>query len=166
MNNIVKGKLCRSTNAINIMEGITTCPVLAIPNNYGFDPPKEIVFPTDYKAHYKRRELNYMIDIAALHGATIRVLHIQKNKALNREQLNNKELLAAILDDSQHSFHELEDSKIHRGIGAFVKSRESNMIAFINRKHNILDNILSRPLVKEMGYHYKIPILALNDYGK
>lgn len=152
------------TNAINIMEGITSCPVLAIPEAYGFESPKEIVFPTDFRAHYKRRELNYLLAIASLHKASIRVLHIQKSKELNREQKENKELLAAILAESDHSFDTLADRRIHRGIGAYVKSRKSNMIAFINRKHNLLDNLLSRPLVKEMGYHYKIPILALNDY--
>lgn len=151
------------TNAINIMEGITSCPVLAIPEEYGFEAPREIVFPTDFKTHYKRKELNYLLDIAALHKAAIRVLHIQKSKSLSREQQENKELLSAILSGSDHSFHSLTDRKIHRGIEAFVKSRESNMIAFINRKHNLFDHILTRPLVKEMGYHYKIPILALND---
>ncbi len=151
------------TNAINIMEGITSCPVLAIPKSYGFEPPREIVFPTDFKSHYKRRELNYLLEIATLHNASIRVLHIVKSKELSSKQKGNKELLLAILEETDHSFHTLTDHKTHRGIGAFVKSRESNMIAFMNRKHTILDNILSRPLVKEMGYHYKIPILALND---
>ena len=152
------------TNAINIMEGITSCPVLAIPEEYGFEPPREIVFPTDFKAHYKRRELCYLLDIAKLHQAAIRVLHIKKKADINREQQSNKELLAGILENSDHSFHSLEDKKVHRGIGAFVNSRDSNMIAFINRKHNLLDHLLSRPLIKELGYHYKIPILALNDY--
>ena len=152
------------TNAINIMEGVTSCPVLAIPGEYGFEPPKDIVFPTDFKANFKRRELNYLLDMAALHAAAIRVLHIKKKTDLNRAQKGNKELLAAILENSDHSFHNLEDNKVHRGIGAFVNSRDSNMIAFINRKHNVLDNLLSRPLIKELGYHYKIPILALNDY--
>ena len=82
---------------------------------------------------------------------------------MSSKQKSNKELLLAILEETDHSFHTLTDHKTHRAIGAFVKSRESNMIAFMNRKHTILDNILSRPLVKEMGYHYKIPILALND---
>ena len=153
------------TNAINIMEGVTSCPVLTIPEEYGFKPPREIVFPTDFKAHYKRRELNYLLELATIHKASIRVLHVKRSKDLNREQLSNKQLLEDILESSDHSFHTLEDRKIHRGIGAFVTSRESNMIAFINRKHNILDNLLSRPLVKEMGYHYKIPILALNDHN-
>ena len=71
------------TNTINVMEGITECPVLAVPQDNRYEPPQEIVFPTDYKAAYKRRELNYMLEIARLHGAFIRVLHINKESKLN-----------------------------------------------------------------------------------
>ena len=152
------------TNTINIMEGVTECPVLAVPQDYRFVPPREIVFPTDYKATYKRRELNYMLEIAKLHQAFIRVLHIKKETRLNREQESNRELLTAILKGFDHSFHVLEDIKVHKGIGAFVESRESDMVAFINRKHTFLGKILSRPLVEELGYHYSIPLLALNDH--
>ena len=151
------------TNAINIMEGITTCPVLSVPLAYGNDPPREIVFPTDFKSQIDRKELNYLIWIANLHKAPIKVLHIQKGKSLSPTQKENKELLAEVLKETDCSFHSLSDHKVHRGIGVFVKSRESNMIVFMNRKHSILDNILSRPLVKELGYHYEIPMLALNQ---
>lgn len=152
------------TNTINIMEGITECPVLAVPEDYHYSPPRDIVFPTDYKAAYKRRELNYLLEIAKLHKAFIRVLHIKKESRLSRDQESNQELLMAILEGSDHSFHTLEDMKVHKGIGAFVESRESDMVAFINRKHTFFGKILSRPLAKELGYHYSIPLLALNDH--
>ncbi|MCX2720105.1 universal stress protein [Lentiprolixibacter aurantiacus] len=152
------------TNTINVMEGVTECPVLAVPQDYRYTQPREIVFPTDFKATYKRRELNYMLEIAKLHQAFIRVLHIKKESRLSREQESNRELLAAILEDSDHSFHTLEDIKVHKGIGAFVESRESDMVAFINRKHTFLGKILSKPLVNELGYHYNMPLLALNDH--
>ncbi|MEN8799187.1 MAG: universal stress protein [Flavobacteriaceae bacterium] len=151
------------TNAINLMEGITNCPVLTIPEDYGFQPPNEIVFPTDFKLDFKKKELQHLIEIARINNAAIRVLHIEKNKELSRQQRNKRELLKAILEGTPNSFHVLKDRHVHNGIGAFVSSRDSQMIAFINRKHNLFSSLLSRPLVKEIGYHYKIPILALND---
>lgn len=151
------------TNTVNVMEGVTDCPVLAIPQDYHFTPPREIVFPTDYKLAFRRRELNYLLDIARLHNASIHVLHIKKENQLSRQQENNMELLKEILKETVHSFHSLENMNVHKGIGAFVEARESEMIAFINRKHTFLGKILSRPLVQELGYHYSIPVLALND---
>lgn len=152
------------TNAINLMEGIRSCPVLAIPEEYGFEPPDEIVFPTDFKVSFKRKELHSMIEIAGLHKAAIRVLHIQRSKKMSTEQSSNRELLSDILGETSHSFHMVKESRIHKAIGEFVNSRNSRMIAFINRKHNVFNTLLSRPLVKEIGYHYKIPMLALNHH--
>lgn len=151
------------TNTVDAMEKVTECPVMAIPEDIRFTAPKEIVFPTDYKTNFKRRELNYMLEIALYHKAAIRVLHIEKEHKLSRDQKSNKALLESILEGTEHSFHTLKDLKVQSGISAFIESRESDMIAFINRKHNFFGSMLSRPLVKEMGYHSKIPVLTLHD---
>ncbi len=151
------------TNTVDVMEKVTECPVLAVPENVRFSTPKEIVFPTDYKTNFKRKEMDYLLEIARYHNATIRILHIAKESKLNRTQLNNKELLETILEGTDHHFHTLTDLKVQSGISAFINSRESDMIAFINKRHSFFGSILSKPLVKEMGYHSKIPVLTLND---
>jgi len=38
------------------------------------------------------------------------------------------------------------------------------MVAFMNRKHSFFSSILSKPLVKELGYHSKVPVLVLKDW--
>ena len=154
------------TNTVDIMEKVTEAPVLAIPENVRFEVPKEIVFPTDYKTVFKRKELNYLLEIAKYHKAFIRILHIEKESQLSSQQRNNKELLEAILENYDHSFHTLTDLKVQSGISAFIDSRESDMIAFINRKHSFFGSLLAKPLVKEMGYHSKIPVLTLHDISK
>lgn len=151
------------TNTVTIMEGITECPVLAIPAKFGFKPPKEIVFPTDYKSTFKRRELQYIIDIAQLHRGFIRILHVKKSKKLTEAQQENKDLLASIFTDVQHSFHELEDIPIRAGINTFIESRDSHMVAFIDHNRNFFSKIVSKPLVKELGYHSKVPVLVLRN---
>ncbi|NHF57727.1 universal stress protein [Flavobacteriaceae bacterium TP-CH-4] len=151
------------TNTVDAMEKVTECPVLAIPDNVRFAAPKEIVFPTDFKTSFKRRELNYLLEIAKHHHAAIRVLHIAEKSELNREQLSNRELLQSILEDVDYSFHTLTDLGVQTGISAFIDSRGSDMIAFVNRKHSFLGSLFSRPLVKEMGYYSKIPVLTLHD---
>ena len=143
------------TNTVDIMEKVTEAPVLAIPENVRFEVPKEIVFPTDYKTVFKRKD-----------KAFIRILHIEKESQLSSQQRNNKELLEAILENYDHSFHTLTDLKVQSGISAFIDSRESDMIAFINRKHSFFGSLLAKPLVKEMGYHSKIPVLTLHDISQ
>jgi nucleotide-binding universal stress UspA family protein len=151
------------SNAVNIMEKVRNCPVLAIPTQVVYQPPKEIVFPTGYKDHFKRRELLHMIEIAEITDASIRVLHIDEEEELSQAQKDNKELLAECLETVDFSFHRMHDVDITTAISCFVQARESDMIAFINRKHNFLDSIFNRPLVKELGYHAQVPVLAMHD---
>jgi nucleotide-binding universal stress UspA family protein len=153
------------TNAVGVMEKITQCPVIAVPGELSFVPPKEIVFPTDYNTPFRRKELGYMTDIAQLHGSAIRILHIEKETVLNKGQQNNMELLKDILEDIDFSFHTLRNINVSQGIQVFIESRESDMVAFLNRKHRFFNSILSNPLVKEIGYYSKIPILVLKDHS-
>lgn len=151
------------SNTVNAMEYIRECPVMAIPDGLQFTIPKEIVFPTNYKSAFSGMELNYLIEIAKMHNTSIRILHFTKKTVLDEEQETHKQLLDDIFKNVDHSFHTLTDKNIAQGITAFVESRNSNMIAFINKKHFLFHSIFSKPLVKEIGYDATVPILALNE---
>lgn len=152
------------SNTVLIMEKVRNCPILTIPENTIFIAPKEIVFPTSYRTHYKRRELQYLIEIAQISNAAIRVLHISKgDEALDESQQNNKGLLEEYFDGLTYSFHTLHSGDVQTALSCFVESRDSDMITFINKKHSFFGSIFSKPMVKELGYHSKVPVLALHD---
>lgn len=150
------------SNTVNAMEKITECPVLAVPQDKQFSIPREIVFPTNFKSTFKRRELVYLIEIAKMYEATVRVLYVSKKYELTESQENNKHLLGDIIEPIKHSFHNLTEKDVSDGITSFVESRNSDMIAFINHKHFFFSSVFSKPLVKEIGYKATIPILALH----
>ncbi|WP_394749368.1 universal stress protein [Spongiimicrobium salis] len=151
------------TNTVMAMEKITECPVLAIPEEYRFTSPQEIVFPTNYKTDFKRRELQHLLEIVDMYGATIHILHIEQKSSLTPSQKRKKKLLEDILGAYPYEHHRLEGIKVHQGIYMFLEIRKSDMIAFVNKKHLFFGSILSNPLVKEMGYEAKIPVFVLND---
>ena len=153
------------TNTVNVMEKITQCPVIAVPEDYRYSPPRVIVFPTNYKVGFKRRELNYLLEIARRHDSKIHVVYVEKRSHLNKTQQNNKQLLEDILEDYKYQNHVLTDVKVHAGILAFVDNWDCDMLAFINKKHWFFGSVLSNPLVKELGYDATVPILTLNDYS-
>ncbi len=153
------------TNTVNVMEQIRECPVIAVPNDYMFEIPREIVFPTDYKTPFKRKEIGDLIEIAKLHDARINVVHIDKDKdgKLSRKEEMNKELLQEILQGTDYEMHFLPADKISDAINKFIEENNCDMVAFLNRKHLFFGNILSNPLVKKIGFDPQVPILELND---
>ncbi|MFD2724681.1 universal stress protein [Hyunsoonleella rubra] len=151
------------TIAIDVMEKVRHCPVIVVPKTAKLELPKEIVFPTGYKTPLKRRELSYLVDLAKRSDASVKVLYVSNKKKLNDKQLNNKKLLEEYFEDINYTFHMLSRMDIPTAINCFVESRESDMVAFINKKHRFFGSILTHPLVKEIGYNTKVPILVMHD---
>ncbi|APZ45472.1 universal stress protein [Polaribacter reichenbachii] len=151
------------STAIYVMEKVRNCPVIVVPEKAKRNLPKEIVFPTSYKTHYKRRQLNSLIDVAKKCNSRIAILHIAEEEKLSEEQLENKELLEEIFEEVNYGFHTLSKNAIETAIDVFVESRESDMVAFINKKHTFFGSILSQPLVKDITYNSNTPILVMHD---
>lgn len=151
------------SNAVNAMEKIRNCPVLAIPSTVLFKEPNEIVFPTSFRTHYKQKELATLVEVSRLLSAPIRILHVQKDRALNKSQIENKKLLETILDPASFTHHRLYGVDLKDGVSCFVQSRESEMIAIVNKKHNFFGSVFSNPMVKELGKHTNVPLLAMHD---
>lgn len=149
--------------SLRVMEKVRNCPVLIIPEHAKQEMPKEIVFPTSFKTHFKIRELDYLIDIAKKCNASIKVLHISSEEKLSSRQLSNKELLKESFETINFSIHTLSQMNIAMALKCFVESRNSDMIAFINKKHLLFTSILTQPLVRQISYDPKVPILSLHD---
>ncbi|UKM64338.1 universal stress protein [Flavobacteriaceae bacterium GSB9] len=149
--------------AIEVMEKVRNCPAIVVPEEAKHNLPKEIVFPTSFKTHFKRRELSYLVDLALNCNAVIRFLHVSKEEWLSEKQENNKTLLKEYFNRVPHSFHTLSNTEIPVAIKCFVESRDSDMVAFVNRKHSFFESILTHPLVKDIGSNSKVPILVMHD---
>lgn len=154
------------SHTVMAMEKVRSCPVLAIPMDTIYTPIEEIVFPTNFKCHYKKRELEYLVYLAKLSKSAIRIVYISKDDVLNEEQLIYKELLEECLDGLEFSFHAIESNHINEAVDVFVQSRNSGMIAFINKKHTLFSNLFAKPMVKELGMHSRVPVLAMHDYPR
>ncbi|MEO1033617.1 MAG: universal stress protein [Bacteroidota bacterium] len=151
------------STAIYVMEKVRNCPVIVVPKDAPIELPKEIVFPTGFKEPFKRRELVYLTDIAKKSNASIIVLHVKEAKELDIDQKENKALLEEIFEDTKYKYHTLSHNSVISAINVFVESRDSSMVAFINKKHKFFGSILTSPLVKEISFHLKVPILAMHD---
>jgi len=158
MKRIVYGSL-----AVQVMEKSRNCPVLVVPENAKFSSLNEIVFPSSYKTHFKKRELAYLSELSKKSSASIRIIHIENERQLDENQLRHKNMLNEYFEDVIHTFHNIEHEEKEIAISNFVAEKSIDMIAFINKKHTILDNLFSQPLVKNITYHTKVPVLVMHD---
>lgn len=158
-----KGNKLLGSNTVNAMETLRSSPILGVPLDARVVDVKEIVFPTSFKTHYKRRELVHLVELAQLQGANICVVHVSNDQELKKGQQENKKLLEDCLEGASYSFHNLGGTDITSIVTTFVESRNSDIIAFINRKHSFFDNLFNTPMVKELGMFSKVPLLVMHD---
>ncbi|MEM0517196.1 MULTISPECIES: universal stress protein [Aequorivita] len=156
-------KVAYGRNSVNVIESITGCAVLAVPANVHYKRINEIVFPTNFKSEFNEREINTFVKIVQLEKSPIRILHIGKEAELSERQRSNRKQLESYFEGLEYSYHWLEKTGVKEGVLSFVDDRNSGMIAFVNRKHWFFGSIFSNPLVKSLGVHSKVPILALHD---
>lgn len=150
------------SNTIDIISRIKGCPVLVIPDNYNFVVPKQIAFPTDFSRFYDTKELEPLKKITKLYNSEIRVLHIKTEEELSDIQEHNKELLEDHLDDFKHCFYHIPyNSKKAKNIEDFIENFKIDMLVMVNYKHSIIENILKEPVIKNLMFHPKVPILVI-----
>jgi nucleotide-binding universal stress UspA family protein len=150
------------SNAVSVMEHVVQCPVLAIPENAKPIMPKEIVFPNSFKHLYRRRQLEPLLEIAKKFKSIIRIMHISEKDELTTDQQNHKEAFSEALEGIDYSFHTLTNIDPETAIRCFVESREIDMIAMISKRHNFLRTIFKKPVVREVGYHTRVPMLVMH----
>lgn len=150
-------------NAIDVMEKVRNCPVMAVPAKVRYRESGEIVYPTDFKGNYDLKEMETFKKIALTANAPIRILHIGNEMDLSEKQKENKKLLESQFESLEYSFHWLQNVAVMEGLLLFVKERGSTMICFVNRKHWFFGNIFSNPLIKNLGVHSTVPLFALHE---
>lgn len=154
------------SSAVEVIENISNCPVMAVPEKASVflkGHKKEIVFSTNFKRAYTRNELDYLIEMARLFKAEIRVLHILEGDKLTEEQEENKKRIDKLLEGVPHGFNTLSNLKVATGIYAFMESRGSDMLALLHKKHSFFNSVFTVPLVKQMNFQQQVPLLALHD---
>jgi nucleotide-binding universal stress UspA family protein len=148
------------THTVHVIKK-ATCPVIAIPADFEYETPKEILFPTDFEVEYSEDQLTALLDLAELHKSRIQVIHISSGYDLTDYQEQNKAKLEKILEKTPNMFHDLPSQEIITGINNFQLKNKMNMLAMIQNKHTFLESLFIEPVIKKIGFHVSIPFMVI-----
>ncbi|WP_420572903.1 universal stress protein [Kordia sp.] len=148
------------SNLIHVLNS-TKCPLLAIPSNFTYETPKELLFPSDYGIDFTEKHLTELLNITALHNSNINILHVLNADELTATQKHNKQNLERYLNKSLHVFHTIQHHDISNAIANFQSESNINLLAMINNKHSFFENLFFGSKVKKIGLHLNIPFLIL-----
>jgi nucleotide-binding universal stress UspA family protein len=142
------------------------CPVLAIPENYGFKQPKKIVFPTNYMLPYKRRELKLLNTLIADYKSEVYCLYISDFEDLSHRQLDNKRFLQESLPDAYLFFERIPVKNKGEAIMEYISKKDSDLLVMVNSRHSFLEDMLYKSTVDQIGLQPKIPFLVMQNLAR
>ena len=152
------------SNTVKIVKKMRRCPILIVPEEFDFEIPEQLAFPTDFNRFYGNRELEPLKRLADLHHSKIRIVHIDVEAHLDGIQDYNLNMLKDYLKDYEYSFHWMPDySKKVVEINDFINELGINILVMVNYKHSFIDNLIKEPTIKKIGSHPIVPFLVIPD---
>lgn len=148
------------SNMIHVLKDCK-CPLLAVPSDYTFQEPNELLFPSDYGVIFEERHTAELKTIALLFSANINVLHVSNADELTETQEKNRQTLAAHFEGVSHTFHTVQHHDISAAIGDFQTQLQTNFLAMLNNKHSFFENLFFGSKVKRIGLHLNTPFLVI-----
>ncbi|ADV50305.1 universal stress protein [Cellulophaga sp. E16_2] len=142
------------------------CPVLAIPETYSYQQPKNILFPTDYNLPYKRRELKLLNALAHEFKSTVYCLHISDFETLSLRQLDNKQFLEESLPNTFLSFEQTPVKNRLNAIMISIEEKDIDLLVMVNSRHSFLEDMLFRSTVDKIGLKIHVPFLVLQNLSR
>ena len=146
------------SNTVHVLNQVK-CPVLAIPDDFNYENPHELLFPTDYEIKFESKHLNLILELAKKQTARVNVLHVSYGYDLSEFQERNKNILEEKLKEVSNIFHDISNQNIEDAISNFQIKNKINML--INNKHSFFENLFFKKLINHIGFHLSIPFLVI-----
>ena len=148
------------SNTIQVIKK-TTCPILAIPSEYEFEEPTQILFPTDFEIDYTAAHLSILKIIAKTYNSQVHILNVSSVKPPTQREKANEATLKNLLTNVKDAYYKFEPQKIPKAIGEFMDLSVVHLIVMIKNKHSFLENLFIKPVIKQIGFHLTVPFLVI-----
>lgn len=148
------------SNTVHILN-TTKCPVLAVPENFYFETPHEVLFPSDYNIEFKKEQLKPIVNIVKQYHSRVNILHVFFGKDLTEQQERNRKTLGAYFKDIGYLFHSVENQNIPEAIAQFQLKARISLLVMINNKHSFFENLFFKNKINQVAFHLNIPFLVI-----
>ncbi|PTX62282.1 nucleotide-binding universal stress UspA family protein [Kordia periserrulae] len=148
------------SNMVHVLKN-SKCPLLAVPSDYSYQHPHEILFPSDYGVNFEERHVEDLKQIASLFAARVNILHVSNADELSPSQEANKQKLTTLLKGTSHLFHIVQHHDVGTAIQEFQSQSRIDFLTMLNNKHSFFENLFFGSKVKHIGLHLNTPFLII-----
>ncbi|MCK8520947.1 universal stress protein [Aquimarina sp. D1M17] len=137
------------------------CPVLAVPEGFVYETPKDILFPTDYKLSVNNPYLQFLKEVCNKHISRLNILNAYYGEPLNEAQEKIKTFLDEYFKEHAHIFHLAVGVDVLEAVEDFQDTYKINLLVMVHNKHSFFENLLFTPVINQIAYHTNVPFLVI-----
>lgn len=138
------------------------CPVIAVPEGFKYEKPKEILFPTDYQLNTSNPILLPLIkNICSIHNSRLHILNAYYGVSLDQKQKETKEFIDEYFKENCHIFQIADGMDVLEAIEDYQKFHIINLLVMVHNKHSFFENLLFTPVINQIAYHLNVPFLVI-----
>lgn len=152
------------SNTVRVIRQVRNCPVLAVPEDYNFQTLKKVLFPSDFTRPFSEHELQQLLKLLTVWNARLMILHITSGDKLTTEQQAFREMLIDRLQGTDYTFHQDDQATdLSTAIANFAREERADIIALIHYRHSFMERLTREPVIKQVAFSTKVPLLILPD---
>ncbi|MEM8966976.1 MAG: universal stress protein [Bacteroidota bacterium] len=137
-------------------------PILAIPSNVEFEPPRKFLLTTNLTKMSSLTALDKIKQLVHRFNAKLDVLYIRPHKKeLTTEQLHFQNALENYFADTPHHLHTLVCDDVNEGIHRYLAQHEMDVLTMIPQQRNFIEQLFQASKTRHMLFHTRIPLLAI-----
>jgi len=148
------------SNTVHVLKN-AKCPVLAVPSEFEFEAPHEILFPSDYDIDFMDKHIQPILNIAKAFTSRVNILNVSTGYELTSNQEKNKKKLDSYFKGIAHLFHSYSYQEVSEAIDKFQLKTRVNLLVMINNKHSFFENLFFKSTINQIGFHLNIPFLVI-----
>lgn len=150
------------SNTVRILNSARSCPVLVIPAEARFRPPRKIGFVTDFAWPFSALQLEQLYTFTRRFSSTLEIMHVGYPDTLSSSQdLHKRQLML----EMNRFDPELIWMPPHAGkaeiIQEYIDNASVDLLVMVRNDHNPIEELLREPVVKRLAFHTSIPFLVL-----
>ncbi|MEZ4937274.1 MAG: universal stress protein [Crocinitomicaceae bacterium] len=146
-----------TTEAIKLMQ----FPLLVVPNDIKFEGIKKITYACETSYLNENCRLDVLKEFVKACQADLEVLHVVTDHSENPKNEALEELINTMLNDLQHHFRYVSNSKIGEGIETGLEEFGANLLVMVPHKMGFFESMTKGSQTSKMTVRTRLPLLVI-----
>jgi nucleotide-binding universal stress UspA family protein len=157
-------KAFMGSNTVKVI-GLTSRPLIAVPEKASFNGNKSIVFATDYQRS-DMKVLKELAEIAKKLNAKIHIVHVVNGETdFSFEEVTLKNFADKVKTKLKYplvTYKLLYGNDVEKKLSEYLKKEATDLLGVNTKNRNFFERFFGKSITKKLAYHTAVPLMVFH----